>query len=258
MKLSQKLLLITTATTLSSGNAWSTPTSLTKHFSSTRSSDEDVDAARRKLVRNSVVAAATLLVSTPAANAACIQGDLNPKCIGQSKTPYEKALFPQLRGVKPIAKSPTGLNTAIEILREQRTIADVDIRKDIENNELEKAGIKLLGLIPYVTKCCYCVVNDLDEMSGFTEKQASPEKEKELEKEGSTDKAIPLRSIEIAKKEAMELNTVWADVDVAIARGIRGELGDQQTTQETILASLKAALRSHDDFLGSAEAYSRM
>jgi len=280
----QKLLLLATlvtATSLSSivVQAWSIP-SLTKQRQQTQtqtcrpsspareddtattlSSDAAATMNRRQLVRNSVATAFSLVVvssldttstTSANANAACIQGDLSPSCIGEKKIPYDNTnkFLAKIRGVKPITNGPTGLLSAIGILREQRSIADEQIRQNIVDNELEQAGIKLLQLIPYVTRCCYCVCNDLDDMSAFT-------------KEGLGGKAvigmaIPSRSIEIAKQEATELNAVWCDFDVVISKGIKGELGDPEQTQEIILASLKVALKTHDSFLGSAEAYSRI
>ena len=178
-------------------------------------------------------------------NAACLQGDLTPSCIGVYKVPIDDNIremvstrealqkyAPGINFVPPIP-SPASASSAYESILTQRLAAD-DIVNVVSAGRLEEAGIKVLNLIPRLT------------VSGrvLVDYESSETKSK-----------IP-ESIAFLKRQQLQnlletTEVAWKNVDIMIGQGIRGDLGVSAVAQLHILSELREANISLDEFVAN-------
>jgi hypothetical protein len=219
-------------------------------------------SSRRQLFQQSVAAitAAAVASAPSSANAACLQGDTRPVCIGIYKVPLDDNILPyistpeqlhqfapDLNYVPPIQK-PESFEVAMAILRDQRNAAD-EIKQHVMAGKLEEAGIKVLGLIPQVTSSSRRVFTDLEAKIRTTGIVAGRPKSDEPSESETT---VEEMAIEMAENQMNFVTGYWGDCDITIGQGIRGELGMLTVAQLTILASLRDATCALDDFLVTA------
>ena len=208
--------------------------------------------------------------ATPAANAACLQGDLRPVCIGIYKVPMDEAILPyvgtpedlhkfapDLTYVPPI-EYPKSFEAAMAILQAQRTVAD-EIKQNVLAGNLEAAGVAVLGLIPQVTASSRRVFRDLQAKirnQGLSSSPASLKVPKPDPNDGDDEEentTIEELAIELAENQMNCLTGYWGDCDITIGQGIRGELGKVTVAQLCILDSLRDATGALDDYLVTAK-----
>lgn len=250
------LLLLVIIGTLVTVESWSM-------FPNSRSNHENLlqepSTTRRKLFQKTISAA--LVVGAPSvANAACLQGDLRPVCIGIYKVPIDDNILPyvstpeklhefapDLKYVPPI-EYPKSFESAMAILRAQRTAAD-EIKQHVFAGRLEEAGIKVLGLIPQVTTSSRRVFYDLQAkirnkgiVAGNRVDRIPTDSETTVEE----------MAIELAENQMNIVTGCWGDCDITIGQGIRGELGAVTVAQLTILESVRDASCALDDYLVTA------
>jgi len=250
------LLLLVIIGTLVTVESWSM-------FPNSRSNHENLlqepSTTRRKLFQTTISAA--LVVGAPSvANAACLQGDLRPVCIGIYKVPIDDNILPyvstpeklhefapDLKYVPPI-EYPKSFESAMAILRAQRTAAD-EIKQHVFAGRLEEAGIKVLGLIPQVTTSSRRVFYDLQAkirnkgiVAGNRVDRIPTDSETTVEE----------MAIELAENQMNIVTGCWGDCDITIGQGIRGELGAVTVAQLTILESVRDASCALDDYLVTA------
>jgi len=227
---------------------------------------EDTVSSRRQLFQRSAAAAAVASASLfPSdANAACLQGDLRPVCIGFYKVPLDDNILPyistpeqlnkfapDLTYVPPI-EYPKSFESAMSILKTQRALSD-EIRQHVMAGKLEEAGVQVLGLLPQVSISCKRIVAELETtirtngITGKTNRAVASESEMTVES----------MAIEMAEDQSAYVNGYWGDCDITIGQGIRGELGVLTVAQLTILASLRDATGALDDFLVTASTLSK-
>jgi len=233
--------------------------------SSPKSSSQNTDktpSTRRQLFQQSaaVLTGAVVTVVPSIANAACLQGDVRPLCIGIYKVPLDDNILPyvstpeelhkfapDLKYVPPI-EYPESFEVAMDILRAQRASAD-EIRQIILAGKLEEAGIKVLGLIPQVTSSSRRVFADLEakiRTNGLVANKAKALVPTESET------TVEEMAIEMAEDQMNYVNGYWGDCDITIGQGIRGELGKMTVTQLAILEALRDATCALDDYLVTA------
>ena len=221
---------------------------------------DNVVSSRRTVFRHTaaaalVAAATTASVSPKTANAACLQGDLRPVCIGIYKIPDEeiypffrtpeefKTYWPDLAYVPRIEK-PKSFESAMVLLQTQRTLASEIQQQVLLEGDLEEAGIGVLGLLPKIGNGCNAVLQDLAEtnirVSGG------------MVKGGDSETLSPVfRDLE---RQIMDVNYYWGDADLVIGQGLRGELGASSTiVRIRVLQSLRDATRALDEFLATAK-----
>ena len=225
---------------------------------------------RRQVFRNAAAALTTTLVSSSAAaspsNAACLQGDLRPVCIGIYKVPIDDNILPyistpeelhkfapDLTYVPPI-ESPKSFESAMAILRAQRSTAD-DIKQQVLAGKLEEAGIKVLDLIPQVTTSSRKVFSDLEtkiRTRGIASNNNN-NNNNDVRIPTDSETTVEEMAIEMAENQMNYVQGYWGDCDITIGQGIRGELGMVTIAQLTILESLRDATCALDDYLVTAE-----
>jgi hypothetical protein len=177
-------------------------------------------------------------------NAACLQGDLAPSCIGVYKVPIDDNIkemistrdalqryAPGVNFVPPISP-PTSVNSAYEMILTQRLAAD-DIVNVVSAGRLEEAGIKVLNLIPRLTVSGRVLVERDDEQSENKSKQES----------------ITLLKRQYRQTLLETTEVAWKSVDIMIGQGIRGDLGVSAVAQLHILSELREAIASLDEFV---------
>jgi hypothetical protein len=180
-------------------------------------------------------------------NAACLQGDLSPSCIGVYKVPIDDNIremvstkealqkyAPDINFVPPIP-SPTSVSSAYENILTQRLAAD-DIVKVVSAGRLEEAGIKVLNLIPRLTVSGRLLVEYND-----------PSEAK------STQESIALLKRQQLQNLLETTEVDWKNVDVMIGQGIRGDLGVSAVAQLHILSELRGAIASLDEFIANVK-----
>eukprot|EP00539_Tryblionella_compressa_P000654 CAMPEP_0178741068 /NCGR_PEP_ID=MMETSP0744-20121128/4929_1 /TAXON_ID=913974 /ORGANISM="Nitzschia punctata, Strain CCMP561" /LENGTH=246 /DNA_ID=CAMNT_0020393889 /DNA_START=169 /DNA_END=907 /DNA_ORIENTATION=- len=200
------------------------------------------------------VAAAMILLGVatplPAANAACLPGDLRPECIGVYKVPMDDQILPYV-GTKealqkfapdleyvPPMEAPKSLPLAIDLLQAQQ-VAAKDVQQKISAGKLEEAGVEVLKLIPQLTSSGRYIVSTIDSrLAG-----------------GGTSGNVGI--VDELKKNMIEnqLNTaiaLWGECDVMIGQGMRGDMGVSAAAQIQILSSLREACSALDDFIVNA------
>ena len=202
-------------------------------------------ATRRQILHKSILIFATTTTSS-VANAACLQGDLRPECIGVYKVPLDdnvlpyvgtkealKKFAPDLEFVAPI-QQPKSPEIALEILQTQRLAAD-DIKAVVSAGRIEEAGIKTLNLIPKVTSSGRYLLSVLESRMG--------------ENQGGGTAVVEDLKITMLQNQLNMVVGLWGDCDVVIGQGLRGEMGVSAVAQITILNSLREASSALDDFL---------
>ncbi|KAL3922469.1 MAG: hypothetical protein SGILL_002188 [Bacillariaceae sp.] len=193
--------------------------------------------------------AAVLVLPPQTANAACLQGDLRPECIGVYKVPLDdnvlpyvgtkealKKYAPDLEYVPPIA-SPTSVKTAMEILETQQLAAQ-DIKEVVSAGRLEEAGIKVLNLIPKVTSSGRYLLSVLQQAETTTTTASSS--------------TVDELKINMLENQLNIMVGLFGQCDVEIGQGLRGEMGVSAVAQLGILSSLRDASCALDDFLAVA------
>lgn len=227
---------------------------------------QQAHCSRRQLLRQASLLTTALVATTttPEANAACLQGDLRPVCIGIYKVPMDEAILPyvgtpedlqkfapDLTYVPPI-EYPKSFEAAMAILQAQRIKAD-EIKQNVLAGKLEDAGIAVLGLIPQVTASSRRVFADLQakiRTKGLSKSSSLVRKDPSDEDDSET--TIEELAIELAENQMNCLTGYWGDCDITIGQGIRGELGKVTVAQLTILDSLRDATCALDDYLVTA------
>ena len=177
-------------------------------------------------------------------NAACLPGDLSPSCIGVYKVPIDDNIkemvstkealqkyAPGINFVPPIP-SPTSASSAYEAILTQRLAAD-DIVNVVAAGRLEEAGIKVLNLIPRLTVSGRVLVDyKISESKSTLQESIQQQRLQNL-----------LESTEVA----------WKDVDILMGQGIRGDMGVSAVAQLHILAELREAIASLDEFVAQVK-----
>lgn len=219
------------------------------------------ECSRRQLFQQASLL--TTLVACAPANAACLQGDLRPVCIGIYKVPMDEAILPyvgtpedlhkfapDLTYVPPI-EYPKSFEAAMAILQAQRSVAD-EIKQNVLAGRLEEAGVAVLGLIPQVTAGSRRVFADIQakiRTKGLSGSTLTVRKDPEDDNETTVEEL----AIELAENQMNCLTGYWGDCDITIGQGIRGELGKVTVAQLTILDSLRDATCALDDYLVTAK-----
>jgi len=239
-------------------------------------------------------------VSPQIANAACIQGDLRPECIGVYKVPNDgtikeyigtpeliKEFAPDLKYVDPI-KPPKSIAEAIKILKEQKSIAQNDIKTYVSQGKLEAAGTLLLETLPRINISGRYVVqevesriekknanaattiahknnNESSSTAGDSSSSSSSSTSMETatattsaasststSSSSSTEDAIDELKMTMIENQYDLMNGYWGETDIVIGQGLRGELGVSAVAQLTILSTLLDATCALDDFVSIA------
>jgi len=236
-------------------------------------------------------------VSPQIANAACIQGDLRPECIGVYKVPNDgtikeyigtpeliKEFAPDLKYVDPI-KPPKSIAEAIKILKEQKSIAQNDIKTYVSQGKLEAAGTLLLETLPRINISGRYVVQEVESRiekknanaattiahknnnessstagdsssssssSTSMETTATTSASASTSTSSSTEDAIDELKMTMIENQYDLMNGYWGETDIVIGQGLRGELGVSAVAQLTILSTLLDATCALDDFVSIA------
>lgn len=190
--------------------------------------------------RRSVMGLMGLLVAAAPSQAACLQGDTSPDCIGFYKVPLDDAILPyvsspekllemapDLRWVPPIEYPQTYAAALKELgpLKEQL----LGLNDLILKGNLTEVGIELLGIMPRVTVAGRVVVDTLS--SGGT---------------SSTDLGMRAVRIEAA---LTEITGKLYSMDILLGQGLRDELGSLTAGQVQILGELKEANALFDELM---------
>jgi len=244
--------------------SWS-PSSQTNNQHRNKSPFDNELSSRRQLLRTALLTAATAAAVPSSANAACLQGDTRPVCIGIYKVPLDENVLPyistpeklhefapDMNYVPPI-EYPKSFESAMSVLKTQRLAAD-DVRQQVMAGKLEDAGVRVLGLIPQVTSSCQRVFSELQISIKTKGLVASRPKPEELT---DSEETVETLAIEMAENQMFDVTGCWGDCDVTIGQGIRGELGGLTVAQLTILSSLRDATRAMDDFIVTASTLKR-
>ncbi len=246
-------------------DSWSTSNNNINNKSKPIRDLQQAHCSRRQLFQQaSLLTTALVATTTREANAACLQGDLRPVCIGIYKVPMDEAILPyvgtpedlqkfapDLTYVPPI-EYPKSFEAAMAILQAQRIKAD-EIKQNVLAGRLEDAGIAVLGLIPQVTASSRRVFADLQakiRTKGLSKSSSLVRKNPSDEDDSET--TIEELAIELAENQMNCLTGYWGDCDITIGQGIRGELGKVTVAQLTILDSLRDATCALDDYLVTA------
>jgi len=269
------LMLLVIGTIVNNVESWSLPSpssSKNNNRATINTNTNEIEiinevSSRRQLFQQSaaVFTAAAMAASPSDANAACLQNDLRPVCIGIYKVPMDDNILPyistpeklhefapDLTWIPPI-ESPKSFESAMAILHAQRAAAD-EVKQHIMAGKLEEAGVQVLGLIPRVNSGCRRVFSDLEDTiheKGIV--AGKPKNETPTESETT----VEMMAIEMAEDQMNYVNGYWGDCDITIGQGIRGELGRLTVAQLTILASLRDATCALDDFLVTAATLSK-
>jgi hypothetical protein len=206
-----------------------------------------------------------VLLSTQPANAACLQGDLRPECIGVYKVPMDDRILPyvstpealrkfapDLQWVAPIPP-PQTLDMAWDLLEAQRLAAN-DIYHVVQQGRLEEAGIKILNLIPIVTTTCHMILEDAliqvaQSNAALRARQQQQEQELRTDNSSNSDSALmTLASNRLETQCALALG-LWGETDIMVGQGIRGDLGVSAVAQLQLLTQLEEATAALDDFV---------
>jgi len=218
------------------------------------------------------------------AEAACIQGDLRPECIGVYKVPMDDTIkqfigspeliaenAPDLKYVDPLPR-PKSIQEAIRILKEQKVIANSDIKTYVSQGKLEAAGTLLLDALPRINISGRYV---LEEVESRIEKKASANNANANTNANNNNSnesttatsattvaaatsavssadAIDELKITMIENQYDLMNGYWGETDIVIGQGLRGELGVSAVAQLTILSTLLDATCALDDFLSIA------
>jgi hypothetical protein len=212
-----------------------------------------------------------VLLSTQPANAACLQGDLRPECIGVYKVPMDDRILPyvstpealrkfapDLQWVAPIPP-PQNVDMAWDLLEAQRLAAN-DIYHVVQQGRLEEAGIKILNLIPIVTTTCHMILEDaliqVAQSNAALRTRQQQQQQEELRTDNSSSSSssnsdsalMTLVSNRLETQCALALG-LWGETDIMVGQGIRGDLGVSAVAQLQLLTQLQEATAALDDFV---------
>lgn len=236
-----------------------------------------------------VATVSAVTIATPqAANAACLQGDTRPVCIGIYKVPQDdsfksyfstpeqlKEFAPDLLYVEP-TPPPKSFENALEVLKGQRLAAET-IQQSVAAGRLEEAGVGLLGLIPMVSISGRFVVDELEtrvfrkqqqQFAVVASRKAAAVADESVVVDNSIESddtndgydengyksaaTADELAIDMASNQMDYMNGYFGECDICIGQGLRGELGVSAVAQLTILSSLRDATGALDDFLVTA------
>eukprot|EP00545_Synedropsis_sp_CCMP1620_P008306 CAMPEP_0119003472 /NCGR_PEP_ID=MMETSP1176-20130426/582_1 /TAXON_ID=265551 /ORGANISM="Synedropsis recta cf, Strain CCMP1620" /LENGTH=204 /DNA_ID=CAMNT_0006955081 /DNA_START=14 /DNA_END=624 /DNA_ORIENTATION=+ len=185
----------------------------TTSLSSPRVSNLD----RRRVLNQISGLLPVLLAPVASSQAACLQGDTSPDCIGYYKVPLDDAILPYIgspekleqfapgvRWVPPIEypKNYKDATAELEPLR-KKCAALNDI---ILAGNLTQAGIEVLGILPRITVAGRVIVKSLSESKSTS----------------SAD--VGLRALRV-ESAYTDLTSKLNSMDIMIGQGIRGDLG---------------------------------
>ena len=229
----------------------------------------------RRTVLKTLIATTTIQTSLSTiqpADAACLQGDLRPECIGVYKVPMDDRILPyistpealgkfapDLQWVAPIPP-PQNLVMAWDLLEAQRLAAN-DIYQVVQQGRLEEAGIKILNLIPIVTTTCNMILEDaLIQLAQSNAVRVRQEQQQQQQLtsdsgqgmsrtgSGSDSALVSLASNRLETQCALVLG-LWGETDIMVGQGIRGDLGVSAVAQLQLLNQLQEATAALDDFV---------
>ena len=183
------------------------------------------------------------MLPTPS-QAACLQGDTSPDCIGFYKVPLDDDILPYIGSPEKLAQYAPGIRwvppveypktykaalAELEPLK-IRTSALSDL---ILKGNLTDAGVELLGIMPRITVSGRLVVASL---SGDTSEKRT------------TASDFGLRALRI-EAAYLELLYTLNSVDILIGQGLRGDLGSVTAAQIQILGELREANTLFDEMI---------
>uniref|UniRef100_A0A7S4ANX5 Uncharacterized protein n=1 Tax=Pseudo-nitzschia australis TaxID=44445 RepID=A0A7S4ANX5_9STRA len=255
--------------------SWSFPNTHSNTGSNTVSSRRQLLQQTTTAAVASAVAIATATTTPRAANAACLQGDTRPVCIGIYKVPQDDSFQryfstpEQLRDFAPdllyVAPTPPpkSFENALEVLRGQRLAAET-IQKSVAAGRLEEAGVGLLGLIPTVSISGRFVVDELETRVFRKQQKRSQSVDNDNNNDDNNDNdgydengyksatTADELAVDMASNQMDYVNGYFGECDICIGQGLRGELGVSAVAQLTILSTLRDATGALDDFLVTA------
>jgi len=183
------------------------------------------------------------MLPTPS-QAACLQGDTSPDCIGFYKVPLDDDILPYIGSPEKLAQYAPGIRwvppveypktykaalAELEPLK-IRTSALSDL---ILKGNLTDAGVELLGIMPRITVSGRLVVASL---SGDTSEKRT------------TASDFGLRALRI-EAAYLELLYTLNSVDILIGQGLSGDLGSVTAAQIQILGELREANTLFDEMI---------
>jgi len=145
-----------------------------------------------------------------AANAACVEGDLSPECIGVYKMPSfnQRQQLDNTEVRQNSDSTMKSIRAALDILEAQRVAAS-DIQDVVAAGRLEEAGIKVLQLLSKLTTTGRMVKSEIGVLVG------------------GSDSSEGLKQIRLQQLDELYATAefTWREIDVEIGQGIRGQLG---------------------------------
>jgi hypothetical protein len=218
-----------------------TPTvSLSSPWSAQRKNHNSPD--RRSMITSLVLSGCLILPTR--SQAACLQGDTSPDCIGFYKVPLDDSILPYINSPEKLAQFAPGVRwvppieypatykAALAELQplKQRTAA---LNDWILQGKLTEVGVELLSIIPRLTVSGRVVVSNLE--------GSSQEK-----RTGASD--LGLRALRI-EASYLELVAKLNSVDILIGQALRGDLGSLTAAQIQILSELRDSNNLFDDMI---------
>ena len=182
--------------------------------------------------------------------AACLQGDTSPDCIGVYKVPLDDAILPYIQTPEKLAEYAPGVRwvppteypkTYQAALAELVPLKDRVVALDdlVLKGNLTQVGVELLAILPRVVASGRIVVSSLT--------TAATRPLAERQHDGSMSD-LGLRSLRV-EDSLTEVSAKLYSVDVMIGQTLRGDMGSLTAGQIQILNELRGANILFDELL---------
>jgi hypothetical protein len=209
------------------------------------SSPKPPSVDRRKVLNSLSGLLPVLLAPVAISQAACLQGDTSPDCIGYYKVPLDDAILPYIGSAEKLQQFAPGVRwvppieyprnykdakAELEPLR-QRCIALNDV---ILRGNLTEAGIEVLGIVPRLTVAGRVIVRSLSESASSAKTSAD----------------AGLRAIRI-EEAYTELVSKLNSMDILLGQALRGDLGSLTAAQIQLVGELREANVLFDEIIAA-------
>ncbi|KAI2493491.1 hypothetical protein MHU86_21041 [Fragilaria crotonensis] len=182
--------------------------------------------------------------------AACLQGDTSPDCIGVYKVPLDDAILPYIQTPEKLAEYAPGVRWVPPMQYPktyQTAVAELVPLKDrivalndlVLKGNLTQVGVELLDILPRVVASGRVVVTSLA--------TAAAKPLAERQREGSMSD-LGLRCLRV-EDALTEVSAKLYSVDVMIGQTLRGDMGSLTAGQIQILNELREADILFDELL---------
>lgn len=182
--------------------------------------------------------------------AACLQGDTSPDCIGVYKVPLDDAILPYIQTPEKLAEYAPGVRWVPPMQYPktyQAAVAELEPLKDrivalndlVLKGNLTQVGVELLAILPRVVASGRIVVTSLATAA------AKPLADRQ---HGGSMSDLGLRCLRV-EDALTEVSAKLYSVDVMIGQTLRGDMGSLTAGQIQILNELREADILFDELL---------